>query len=279
MKPLLDSGRLMRPLAAIERLIERLVERPSGRLFRAHLEPVRIERRIERAMELERRSNGERMIVPDRFAVRLHPSDVAELGQISGSLAERLSGEVLDFARSHRYLVAARPQVEIVADAAIAEGEIAVTARFSEASPDRSDPVHSSPFAGGGHPGGRPTIEHTAVFAAVRPAPSSAVLNVRRADGSTAEVALDGRPVTVGRGEDNDVVLADPAVSRHHARFHSRQGTIVLTDLESRNGTFVNDVAIAEAILGPGDRVRFGGATFVVDRPAGPAPDDDHRPG
>ena len=44
----------MPPLAAIERFFERLFERPSARLFRTHVQPVQIQRRIERAMETGR---------------------------------------------------------------------------------------------------------------------------------------------------------------------------------------------------------------------------------
>src|SRR5688500_8149702 len=65
--PLLDSATDMPPLAAIERFFERLFERPSARLFRARLQPIQLQRRIERAMEAERLSSADRTLAPNRF--------------------------------------------------------------------------------------------------------------------------------------------------------------------------------------------------------------------
>ena len=66
----------MPPLTAIERFFERLFERPSARLFRTRLQPVQLQRRIERAMEAERLAASDRTLVPNRFLVRLHPDDL-----------------------------------------------------------------------------------------------------------------------------------------------------------------------------------------------------------
>ena len=66
----------MSPLTAIERFFERLFERPSARLFRTHVQPIQIQRRIERAMEAGRRHGIGRTIVPNRFIVHLNPEDL-----------------------------------------------------------------------------------------------------------------------------------------------------------------------------------------------------------
>lgn len=263
--PLIDSGRLMRPLAEIERLIERLVERTSVRLLGTRLQPLTIERRIERAMEMERRNAGSRTVVPDQFEVRLHPADLATLQAIHsprGGLAASLEGAVLDFAKRHRYVVATKPRIELVGDPGVALGDVAVVTRDVDGGrrTAMASPVVSSDEA-------RPPIsDRTAVFAVPRRDPLFATLRLIRPDGVNRLVPFTGGPMTVGRAEDNDLVLLDPGVSRHHARFQMRRGAIVLVDLDSRNGTFVNDVAVREAVLGPGDRVRFGEMTVVVER-------------
>ena len=255
----------MRPLAEIERLIERLVERTSVRLFSTRLQPLTIERRIERAMEIERRNEGTRTVVPDKFEVRLHPADLATLQAAyspRGGLASSLEEAVLDFAKQHRYVVAARPRIELLGDPAVALGDVAVEARYVDGGlrTAMASPVVSSDEARS------PISDRTAVFAVPRRDPPFATLRLIRPDGVTRLVPFAGGPMTVGRAEDNDLVLPDPGVSRHHARFQVRQGAIVLVDLDSRNGTFVNDVAVREAVLGPGDRVRFGGVTVVLER-------------
>src|SRR6478609_511036 len=106
----------MPPLTAIERFFERLFERPSARLFRARLQPIQLQRRIERAMEGERLTTSDRTLVPNRYVVHIHPDDLADFGDMSGTLATELADGALSFARAHRYTVVDRPRVDLVAD-------------------------------------------------------------------------------------------------------------------------------------------------------------------
>jgi hypothetical protein len=71
--------------------------------------------------------------------------------------------------------------------------------------------------------------------------------------------------LTVGRHPACDVVLSDPSVSRRHARLRFRDGTWMLQDLDSRNGTWVNDVRVGRCRLRPGDQVEFAGEHLLVD--------------
>ena len=89
---------------------------------------------------------------------------------------------------------------------------------------------------------------------------------------------FDGRPLTIGRASDNGVVLRDGRASRHHARIDGRRGSLVLSDLGSTNGSFVNDRRVDSIALGEGDRIRVGTTTLLVEAiadpvtPAGPGP-------
>ncbi len=69
---------------------------------------------------------------------------------------------------------------------------------------------------------------------------------------------------TIGRGPDNDLVIGHPGVSRHHARVVVKDGSVVLEDLGSSGGTFVNGSATMSALLADGDIVAFGDSVFVV---------------
>ncbi|HST18272.1 MAG TPA: FHA domain-containing protein [Gaiellaceae bacterium] len=71
---------------------------------------------------------------------------------------------------------------------------------------------------------------------------------------------LDSRPLTVGRGTNNDLPLAgDEFASGRHARFESRRDGVWLEDIGSTNGTFVNGIRLTrERRLAPGDVVRIG---------------------
>jgi CheY-like chemotaxis protein len=79
-------------------------------------------------------------------------------------------------------------------------------------------------------------------------------------------------PCVVGRGVGCDVRVSDPMVSRQHCRLDWRDGTPVVEDLGSRNGTGVN----GEPITGPrplaeGDLLQLGGSIFAVRLRAGPS--------
>ncbi len=71
------------------------------------------------------------------------------------------------------------------------------------------------------------------------------------------------KDTTIGRATDNDIVLADSSVSRHHAAIESRSGSFQLRDLGSQNGTFVRGERVSEAPLKNGDPVRVGDASFT----------------
>jgi hypothetical protein len=266
----------MRPLAALERFFERIFERPSARLFGARLQPVQVQRRIERAMETERLSGADRILVPNRFRVRLNPQDLASFGDMSATLAGELADGAFAFARSHRYAVADMPRVDLASDPTVGRGEVEVDARFSD--PDRGGgPAVAEAVAAGGDARprddldgtpGTPTHDlgsHTMVFEVPKPARPMARLRELRPDGTQREVEIDGASLSIGRASDNDLTIHDARVSRHHARLQVRRGTLVFTDLRSTNGSRVNGVRVAEVVLGEGDRIELGDTVLVVE--------------
>lgn len=239
----------MRLLANLERFLERLLERPTARLFGTSLQPIQLQRRIERAMERERRTGADRVRVPDRYALHLAPGDLAGLGGSAAELAADLADAALAFARARGFTLAGRPRVELVADASVRDGEIEVATGFGGTVPSTAD-----------DPSERTMVFH---IPAVR-APAAILREVRR-DGSQREIAIDGTLLTIGRAPDNGLVLRDSRVSRHHARLRARHGMLVLTDLGSTNGVQVNGVSVAEVALGVGDRIEIGDTVLVVD--------------
>ena len=114
----------MAVLADVERFLERVFERSTARLFRAHVQPVQLERRVERAMERARSGSGGRTVVPARYRVRVQPDDLHEVAEQAGggpeALAGRLADAALTFARAHAYHLPSRPGVSLVADPSLA---------------------------------------------------------------------------------------------------------------------------------------------------------------
>lgn len=76
------------------------------------------------------------------------------------------------------------------------------------------------------------------------------------------------RGVTIGRGSENDIVLAYEAVSRTHARITFEQGYYYVADLNSANGTFIDNRRIppnTSTIWWPKQSLRIGGATITLE--------------
>ena len=80
--------------------------------------------------------------------------------------------------------------------------------------------------------------------------------------GSGRIFGLKAHMVMIGRGQDNDVVLDDPATSSHHCRIESRNGAFWLADLGSTNGTLINGEPVVEKQLQHGDVLSIGQNTI-----------------
>jgi hypothetical protein len=247
----------MGPLAAIERFFERLFERQTARLFRTHLQPIQLQRRVERAMESERVRDGERTHVPDTYAVHLAGDDLRALRAAHPTLAPDLADVALAFARSHGFTLSQRPTVGLVEDPRVATGDIRVVATTASAPPRTGEATDTDA------PSHRP--EETAVFVVPEVESPRATLREVRPDGSTHSFVVDGRPLTLGRAPDNGVVLRDGRASRHHARLYGRRGALLIADLGSTNGSWVNDRRVQEMALGEGDRIRIGDTMLIVE--------------
>jgi DNA-binding NtrC family response regulator len=86
------------------------------------------------------------------------------------------------------------------------------------------------------------------------------------AAGRTLELdASEPRRLLVGKSPACELALSDPMISRRHAAFELSGLRLSITDLDSTNGTFVNDVSIQSAYLQGGETVRLGSTTLRVE--------------
>lgn len=79
------------------------------------------------------------------------------------------------------------------------------------------------------------------------------------------EVGLGERPVTIGRGPDNDIHIDNLAVSTHHAKIYQDAGRVIIEDLNSLNGTFMNNQRITKSFLKIGDKILIGKHHILLD--------------
>src|SRR6516162_1080474 len=88
--------------------------------------------------------------------------------------------------------------------------------------------------------------------------------------GRTQELKVD--KVTIGRVEDNTFQIAEPSVSSHHCEVLMRGADVVIHDLDSTNGTFINGEKITEKVLKIGEILRLGQIEMRLEGDAPPPP-------
>ena len=238
-------------LSRVESFLERFLEAPAGRLG-ASIQPVSLAKRIERAMDTNKTYRDSGVIVPNQYELHLHPSDFAAFASYRASLEDDLAHGVISRARHERYTLVARPRVEIIADEETRRGEIRVAANVTDGRGARV--ADATPM---------PVSSDTMIFSRpdVRQAPESArraYLLVSTRGSRPVQFDLGGALIGIGRASDNDVILDDPMVSRHHCQLKLQHGAYSFADLGSRNGSTVNGQPVSQIALGPGDVIRVG---------------------
>ncbi len=208
-------------LRSLERRLERLVEGAFARVFRSGLRPVELGRGLTRAMDDHRSVGvGGETVVPNRFTVHLAAEDADSLVGVRGSLARELAEVARDHAREQELAFMGPVEVALVGDGRQGPGRFEIDAEWRE-----------QPGGGG-------------VGSLVTPAGD--------------RIALRGPVFRIGRLSDCELTLPDPNVSRRHAELRPVEGSWVLTDLGSMNGTRCNGGNVSEHRLRDGDEIGVG---------------------
>jgi pSer/pThr/pTyr-binding forkhead associated (FHA) protein len=239
-------------LSRLEAFFERIFEAPAGRLG-AKIQPVSLEKRIERAMDASKSFRDDGIIVPNQYDLHLNPADFAPFESYRGSLEDDLAHRVLSRARHERYTLVARPRVRLLSDPAVARRDIKVAANVADEGGSRVEEDHAVPASPDTMVFARPGHEVAAPDSAQR-----AYLLVQTDGAPPVQFDLGGALISIGRASDNDVIVDDPQVSRHHCQLKLQHGAYGFADLGSRNGSYVNGEPVTEVALGPGDVIRIG---------------------
>ncbi len=84
--------------------------------------------------------------------------------------------------------------------------------------------------------------------------------------GRSCELTTD--KITIGRVDDNTFQVAEASVSSHHCEVLLRGSDVVIKDLNSTNGTFINGEKVSESVLKPGQTLRLGQVEFRLENGA-----------
>jgi hypothetical protein len=266
-------------LQRFESFVERLMEGSFARLFRSPIQPAEIAKRLEREMEAHPTISVGRTYVPNHYEVTLNPEDFSEFEPFRHSLEHNMAEFISDLASERGYSLVSRPRVTLKSEAGMPRRGIEIEARLSDepAASVRADaPAGSQTGAGAGEPQAAEDlqIERTHAMPLVRSrqtgrgmqpttAPPRASLQPMGGEMAGRDFPLTKTLISIGRGLDNDLVIDDARVSRHHAQITFRHGHYLLRDQRSTNGTFVNDQPIETVVLASNDRISIGGFELV----------------
>jgi pSer/pThr/pTyr-binding forkhead associated (FHA) protein len=92
------------------------------------------------------------------------------------------------------------------------------------------------------------------------------ILRYNLPNGEEKKITLEKSKITLGRGLNVDLTIHDRLASRLHCVIEFKDNAWHISDLKSRNGTFVNGERIQEARLNVGDRIRIGEMVLVCER-------------
>lgn len=252
----------MNRIARFEALAERLVEGTFARLFAGRLSPLAVVAHLARAMEDHQALSADGTpLAPTHYWVYLHPYDYEALAVEQQALEAELARDVAELAAHTGLALVIPPVVHVLADENTVVHEVRVEARLMSQATDAEDAKERTCEM--------PIGEQEAEAGEMIAPPGRPFLIVE----GQRHVDLLQPVVSVGRALDNDIILEDPRVSRHHAQLRRRYGRYVLYDMGSSSGTQINEYPVEECVLHSGDVVSFAGVQVIYgEDPPTPIP-------
>ncbi|MBN1966626.1 MAG: DUF3662 domain-containing protein [Anaerolineae bacterium] len=238
-------------LSGFEDRLERLIEGGFARLFGGTLHSREVAVQLGRAIEdhLLIDQYG-REVAPTYYEIALSPDDHDTLLIHTPDLAAQLGGEVIAYCQEAGLHLPIPPEVIAIADRSIPAHALRVTVRHLANKATTTQIMETVP--------GPPPAVRTG-------GPPNAQLIID----ATRVIPLNRQVFNIGRHPDNDLVLSDLHVSRHHLQLRLRNGRYTLYDADSKSGTRVNGQMATEHILSPGDLIQIGGTSllYMEDEP------------
>jgi hypothetical protein len=278
------------PLNKIESFISRLFEEPFAWLFPSKLEPVEIERKLERAMEDNTFLQGEgRRLAPNIYDIYLSFKDHQQLSSSQAVLVRDWQNHLVEFARRRHYTLRTMPIIRLHPDSTIGMGSMRIETEVADNQ--------------GGGEGGMATqalsAEQIAQLRALLPQGQNlpGIPAATGSSGADARISSPGLPpaapamprawltiqlpqrgqqvfriekpvVNIGRQLSNDIIVEDKRVSRYHAQIkYQPDGQFAIFDLGSTNGITINTTPhMRHHVLRNGDRFTIGSYDFYFER-------------
>jgi hypothetical protein len=178
------------------------------------------------------------MIAPDRFVIAIPQNELSNWQQHQ-DLLEKILVELNTFGTSNGINFPSQPTIHLETLPEGVECRIDIRCAFSPAAPALPDTA---------------AMDHPQDELTPPDVPQNAFLVI----GGKTNFPLIGPVINIGRHSENDLVLDDQYVSRHHAQIRAINKRYVVFDVGSTGGIFINGKQIAQATLHPGDVISMG---------------------
>ena len=243
-------------LQRFEHRLEGMVEGAFARAFKSELQPVEIASAVQREMDDRAAIVAQgRTLVPNDFVVELADSDFQRLDVYADSLGIELATLAREHAREQGYSFVGPVRMRFEGVRDLTTGTFRIRSGVIRGTTVEDGEIRR-PASDLPHPPG-----------SFHGAPRLLVSGPEQDPAGTQRTYELSAPLTIlGRGTDCDLRLVDPGVSRHHAELRVEDGEVVLVDLGSTNGTFVNGQPVRRISLTDGTRVTLGRTTLVFRR-------------
>lgn len=243
----------MSALQRFENKLEEVISTVFARTFRSAVQPIEVSAALNREIDNSAQIlSRDRRLVPNSFHVELSPSDHERLSQLGEQLIDELTTMLEDHAARQSYLFTGPLSIELETS------EDLPTGRFRVRSQSLSS-VRQGPRADRDRPAPRPTDTE------VRRAAAVLVVNGE-------QMPLRPPGVVVGRGNDADLRIDDPGVSRRHIEVRVVETAtgprVSVADLGSTNGMVVDGRRVQQATLSDGSTIRIGNTTLTLRQTA-----------
>jgi hypothetical protein len=231
-------------LQRFENKLEQMISGVFARTFRSAVQPVEIASALNREVDNSAQIlSRDRRLVPNTFTVELSGADLDRLEGLGPQLPRELTEMLREHAAQQSYVFTGPVSINLEASDELTTGRFRV----------RSKSVSSSSLAAGD-----PTDTQ------VRRATATLEIN-----GENLPLAPPG--IVIGRGNDADLRIDDPGVSRKHIEIRVEEAQdlggaprITVHDLGSTNGVLVNDKRVEQATLADGATIRIGNTTMAL---------------
>jgi hypothetical protein len=244
-------------LQRFENRLQGMYDGGFARVFKSDLQPTEIASAVQREMDDRAAIVAQgRTLVPNDFVAEISQADYARLEVYADNLGIELATLAREHAREQGYSFVGPVRIRFEGVPELTVGTFRLRSGVIRGTTVEDGeirrPVSDLPRPQDGFPGAPRLLVSTA--------------DAGPGAGGQRTFPLTSPLTILGRGTDCDLRLVDQGVSRHHAEIRVEDGDVVLVDLGSTNGTFVNGQPIRRVSLVDGTRVTLGRTTLVFRR-------------